>query len=57
MNFCVAILVLNVEEKEQHFHHVIMLYNFQKGKNATQMGGKKDLYSVWKRICDCLCQK
>lgn len=57
MNFCVAILILNVEEKEQHFHHVIMLYRFQKGKNATQMGGGEDLYSVWKRICDCLCQK
>ena len=58
MNFCVAILIWNVEGKEQHFH--LMLYHFQKGKNATEMWEKKkkDLYSVWKRVCDCwMCQK
>ena len=34
VNFCVAILILNMEEK-QHFWH-IMLYYFKKGKNATE---------------------
>ena len=54
MNFCVAILILNVDEKEQHFH-LTMLYRFQKGKNTTEMWEKKkrkDLYSLWKRFCD-----
>ena len=35
MNFCVAILILKMEEKKQHFRH-IMLYYFKKGKNATE---------------------
>ena len=35
VNFCVAILILKVEEKKQHFQH-IMLYYFKKGKNATE---------------------
>ena len=54
MNFCVAILILNVDEKEQHFH-LTMLYRFQKCKNTTEMWEKKkrkDLYSLWKRFCD-----
>ena len=41
MNFCVAILILKVEEKKQHFRH-IMLYYFKKGKNATE---------TYKKIC------
>ena len=36
-----------MEEKKQHFRH-IMLYYFKKGKNATEMQKKKDLCSVWK---------
>ena len=36
MNFCVAILILKMEENMQHFWH-IMLYHFKKGKNATEM--------------------
>ena len=36
MNFCVAILILKMEDKKQHFWH-IMLYYFKKGKNATEM--------------------
>ena len=40
MNFCVAILILNVDEKEQHFH-LTMLYRFQKGKTTTEMWEKK----------------
>ena len=35
VNFCVAILILKMEEKKQHFWH-IMLYYFKKGKNATE---------------------
>ena len=36
VNFCVAILILKMEDKKQHFWH-IMLYYFKKGKNATEM--------------------
>ena len=35
MNFCVAILLLKMEGKKQHFQP-IMLYYFKKGKNATE---------------------
>ena len=31
MNFCVAIIILKMEEKEEHFWHMI-LYCFKKGK-------------------------
>ena len=34
MNFCVAILILKIEENKQHFWHVI-LYHFKKGKKNT----------------------
>ena len=34
VNFCVAILILKMEEK-QHFQHR-MLYYFKKGKNVTE---------------------
>ena len=40
MNFCVAILILKVEETTQHFWH-IMLYYFKKGKNAKLKGKKR----------------
>ena len=33
MNFCVAILILKMEENKQHFQHIY----FKKGKNATEM--------------------
>ena len=36
MNFCVAILILKMEENKQHFQH-IMLYYFERGKNTTEM--------------------
>ena len=45
MNFCVAVLVLKMEEKKQHFQH-ITLYYFKKGKNANEMQKKKK-----KQIC------
>ena len=35
MSFCVAILILKMEENMQHFWY-IMLYYFKKGKNATE---------------------
>ena len=35
VDFCVAILILKMEENKQHFQH-IMLYYFKKGKNATE---------------------
>ena len=38
VNFCAAILILKMEEK-QHFGH-ITLYYFKKGKNATDMQKK-----------------
>ena len=34
VNFCVAILILNMEE-DTYFQH-IMLYYFKKGKNAAE---------------------
>ena len=49
VNFCVAILILKMEEKKQHFQH-IMLYYFKKGKNAIETH-KKDLCRVWRRCC------
>ena len=36
VNFCVAILLLKMEENTQHLRH-IMLYYFKKGKNTTEM--------------------
>ena len=35
VNFCVAILILKMEESTQPFLS-IMLYYFKKGKNATE---------------------
>ena len=40
MNFCVAILLLKVEEKKQQFWH-IMLYYFKKDKNAIKTQKKR----------------
>ena len=34
--FCVAVLILKMEEHMQHFQY-IMLYYFKKGKKATEM--------------------
>ena len=43
MNFCVAILTLNMGENTQHFRH-IMLHYFKKDKNTTEM--KKKICAV-----------
>ena len=40
VNFCVAILILKMEEDMQHFQH-IMIYYFKKGKNTTEMLKKR----------------
>ena len=56
MNFCVAILILKMEENMEHFQH-IMLYYFKKSKNATET--QKKIYAVYGEgaVTDQLCQK
>ena len=56
MNFCVAISTLKMEEKKQHFWH-IMLYYFKKGKNATET--QKKICAVYGEgaVTDQTCQK
>ena len=46
VDFCVAILILKMEENT-HFRY-IMLYYFKKGKNAPEMQKKK---KKKKKIC------
>ena len=46
MNFCVAILVLKLEEKKEHCQPVIRYY-FKKGKTQPKHT-KKDLCSIWR---------
>ena len=56
VSFCVAILTLKMEEKEQYFWH-IMLYYFKKGKNATET--QKKVCAVYGEgaVTDQTCQK
>ena len=56
MNFCVAILILKMEENMQLFQH-IMLYYFKKGKNATEM--QKQICAVYGEgaVTLWMCQK
>ena len=62
VNVCVTILILKMEEEQQHFQH-IMLYYFNKGKKGTEMQKKKkkylccDLLNVWKVVCEVSCWK
>ena len=35
MNFCVAILIMKMEEEKQHFQHIVPFY-IKEGKNATE---------------------
>ena len=51
MKFCVAILILKMEENAQHFQH-IMLYYFKEGKKATEMQKQRDLCSAWRSCYD-----
>lgn len=39
MNFCVAILILKVEEKKEHFQHMMPCY-FKKGRKAIKVQRK-----------------
>ena len=39
VNFCVAILILKMEENKQHFLNILLCY-FKKGKNTTEIGKK-----------------
>ena len=56
VNFCVAILILKMEEKKQHFRH-IMLDCFKKGKNATET--QKKICAVYGEgaVTERTCQK
>ena len=56
VNFCVAILILKIEGKKQHFWH-IMLYYFKKGKNTTET--QKKICAVYGEgvVTDQTCQK
>ena len=56
VNFCVAILILKMEGKKQHFW-LIMLYYFKNGKNATKT--QKKICAVYREgaVTDQTCQK
>ena len=58
MNFCAAILILEMEENMQHFWH-IMLYYFKKGKNKTEMQKMKKTYAMYGEgvVTDWACQE
>ena len=51
MRFCVAIVILNREENEQHFQ----FYYFKKGKNATETQKKTCAgYGEGVRLIECV---
>ena len=56
VNFCVAILILKIEEKKQHFRHIILY--FKKGKNAPETP-QKNICAVYGEgaVTDRTCQK
>ena len=56
VSFCVAILIPKMQEKKQHFWH-IMLYYSQKGKSSTEM--HKNICAVYGEaaVTDGTCQK
>ena len=55
MNFCVAILILKMENT-QHFWH-IMLYYFKKGKTATETQKRISAVCGEGAVTDQTCQK
>ena len=55
-NFCVAILVLKMEGKKQHFWH-LMFYYLKKGKNATEMQTKICAVCGEGDVTDQMCKK
>ena len=56
MNFCVAILIVKMEEKMQHFWH-ILLYYFKKGKNAIKNTKKICAMCEEGAVTDPTCQR
>ena len=56
VNFCIAILILKLQENMQYFQHV-MLYYVIKGKNATET--PKKICAVYGEgaVTDGTCQK
>ena len=56
MNFCVAILILKMEEKKQHFWHIMLCY-FKKDKNATETHEKICAMYGEGAVIDWTCQK
>ena len=56
MDFCVASLILKMEEDTQHFWHS-MLYYFKKGKNTTEMQEKVCAVYGESAVTDQRCQK
>ena len=55
VNFCVAILILKIEEDMQHFQH--SLYYFKKGKNVPEMQQKICARYGESTVTDRTCQK
>ena len=55
MDFCIAILILKMDEKKQHFCHS-MLYYFKKGKNASET---QKIFAVYRKgaVTDWMCPK
>ena len=57
MNFCVAILILKMEENTQHFWHIV-LYCFKKGSNEAEIQKGSGVCRARRRCCDeRTCQK
>ena len=56
VNFCLAILILKMEENKQCFWH-IRIYFFKKGKNTTEM--QKKIWAVYgeSAVTNGICQK
>ena len=56
VNVCVSILIWKMEEKKQHFQH-IMLYYFKEDKNATETQKKICVVYGESAVTDGTCQK
>ena len=56
MNFCIATLILKVEENIQYFWH-ILLYYFKNSRNATDMQKKVCAVCGEGAVTDRTCQK
>ena len=56
VNFCVAILILDMEGEKPYFRH-IMLYYFKKGENATETHKKICVVYGEVAVTDRTCQK